>query len=131
MANSVTKTIRINAPYSKVFDFIVEPYNLPSWAIVDIDSIAPAQGHWWKARTRVGTVALRICSHPAFGVVDFDFRFADARWSIPSRLLSHAQGCEFVMTLFAPVAFSPLLFGHQVALIDQKLLSLKALMEKT
>ena len=33
---SVTRTVLIDAPYGKVFSFLLEPYNLPDWAIVDV-----------------------------------------------------------------------------------------------
>jgi hypothetical protein len=125
----VTRTVSIDAPYGKVFSFLLEPYNLPDWAIVDITEVLPGEGGWWQVRTLAGNAMLRIRSNFNFGVLDYEFEFLDARWSIPSRLLAREDRCEYVLTLFAPSLLVSNLFEHQIVLIDQKLARLKALME--
>ena len=126
---SVTKSVSIDASYGKVFSFLVEPYNLPEWALVDITEVLAGEGGWWQVRTVAGHALLRIRSSFAFGVLDYDFDFIDARWSIPSRLLARQDSCEYILTLFAPSPFASDLFEHQIALADRKLAHLKMLME--
>ena len=128
--HSVTRARSIHAPYDKVFNFLAEPYNLTQWSIIDVTSVDQPEGRWWRVRTLAGPAQARIRSHPVFGVLDFDFKFADAQWIIPTRLLFNGDGCEYLVTLFAHLPFGQALFDIQIALVDQKLDLLKELMER-
>jgi hypothetical protein len=127
--STVTRSKSIQVPYDTLFNFLAEPYNLTYWSIVDVTSVTQGEGRWWHVMTLAGSAQARIRSNPVFGVVDFDFKFADAQWLIPTRLLPYADSCEYLVTLFARTPFGRGLFDHQVALIDQKLDLLKELME--
>jgi hypothetical protein len=127
---SVTRSKSIQAPYDKVFNFLAEPYNLIRWSIIDVTSVDQPEGRWWRVQTLAGPAQARIRSHPAFGVLDFDFKFADAQWLVPTRLFFNGDGCEYLVTLFASLPLGQGLFGIQIALIDQKLNLLKELMER-
>lgn len=127
--NSITKTVAVEAPVSKVFGFLSDPANWPQWAIVNVKSVKPGDGEWWNMETPVGRAKLRIRPDETSGTLDHDFDAPDASWTVPARLVANGDGCEFIITFFQPPAFTKEFFEQQIALVDQELAKLKELME--
>lgn len=76
---SATKTISIEAPTEKVFSFLDNAANWPSWAIVNVLSVSPAEDGWWHVETPGGMAKLRIRSNSELGTLDHDFNAPDAQ----------------------------------------------------
>ncbi len=57
---SITKSVSIDAPPARVFEFLADPANWPKWAIVNVKSIKPAADEWWEMETPAGKARLRI-----------------------------------------------------------------------
>lgn len=127
--NSITKTVSIDAPVSKVFEFVADAATWPQWAIVNVKSIKRAEGDWWDMDTPLGPAKLRIRPHETLGILDHDFNAAEASWSVPSRVVPNGSGCELMMTFYQPPSFSKDFFEQQISLVGKELAKLKELME--
>lgn len=127
--NSMTKTVSINAPVAKVFQFLSDPANWPKWAVENVKSIKPSVSEWWDMETPVGQARLRIRPDLATGILDHDFHAPEASWTVPARVVPNGDGCDFIITFFQPPGFSKDFFEQQVGLVDRELAMLKHLME--
>lgn len=127
--DTITKTVSIDAPVAKVFDFLADAQNWLKWAIVNVKSIAPGEDGWWRMDTPAGLAKLRIRPHPAHGILDHDFNAPDASWTVPARVVANGTGCEFMITFYRPPIFTKESFEQQIALVDKELAQLKRLME--
>ena len=126
---SITKTISIDAPPRRVFEFLANAANWPKWAIVNIKAIKPAGGEWWDMETPAGMAQLRIRPNAELGTLDHDFNAPDASWTVPARVVSNGSGSELMITFFQPPSFTRQFFEEQLALVDKELAQLRSLME--
>jgi hypothetical protein len=126
---AITKTISIDAAQDRVFTFLADAANWPKWAIINVKSVKPSDGHWWDMETPSGMAKLRLRPNADLGTLDHDFNSPEASWTVPARLVSNGSGCEFMITFFQPPSFSRSFFEEQVALVDRELAQLKMLME--
>jgi hypothetical protein len=92
--NSITKTVSIDAPPARVFEFLADPANWPEWAIVNVKSIKPAGDGWWEMETPAGKARLRIRPDRASGTLDHEFLAPDASWTVPARSLPTARAAR-------------------------------------
>lgn len=127
--NSITKTVSIDAPVGKVFEFLADAGNWAQWAVVNVKSIEPGEGEWWDMETPVGRARLRIRPDASLGLLDHDFEAPDAAWTVPARVVANGDGCEFMITFFQPPTFTKEFFEQQIGLVDKELAKLKELME--
>jgi hypothetical protein len=128
-AYAITKTISMDAPKDRVFKFLADAANWPSWAIVNVKSVEPFDDTWWTMDTPAGKAKLRIRPNEEFGILDHDFNATDASWTVPARVVPNGSGCVFMITFFQPPAFTREFFEEQIALVDRELAQLKSLME--
>ncbi len=126
---SITKTVSIQAPVEKVFEFLSNPANWPLWAIVNVKAIRPSDDEWWDMETPAGQAKLRIRPDAATGLLDHDFHAPDASWTVPARVVPNGDGSEFLLTFFQPPTFGDDFFKQQISLVDSELAKLKQIME--
>jgi hypothetical protein len=126
---SVTKTVSIDAPVSKVFAFMTNLGNWPKWASSSVVTVKPGSADWWALETRTGLGRLRMRSNEALGILDYDLVALGAQWVIPSRVVVNGEGSEFTMTFIQPPTVSKEVFEKQVGLFENDLVKLKTLME--
>lgn len=126
---TVTKTVSIDVPPSEVFAFLADASTWPRWAIVNIKSIAKADGDWWDMQTPMGAARLRIRPQEQLGILDHDFVAPDAKWTVPARVVPNGTGAVFMITFFQPPMFTDDFFDQQIALIDTELAKLKEILE--
>ena len=126
---SITKSVSIDASRDRVFAFLADPSNWPKWAIVNVKSVTRADNQWWDVETPAGMARLRIRPNAEFGILDHDFNVPDASWTVPARVVPNGDGCEFVISLFQPPAFTRGFFEEQASLVDRELAQLKSIME--
>src|SRR5213594_1596745 len=100
LLRSVTKTVSIDAPVSKVFSFLADARNWPRWAIVNVKDITKGEGDWWHIQTPVGNARLRIRPQEQPGILDHDFFAPDTNWTVPARVVRNGRGALFMITLF-------------------------------
>jgi Polyketide cyclase / dehydrase and lipid transport len=128
---SITKSVSIDAPPARVFEFLANAANWPKWAIVNVKSVKPAEGEWWDMETPAGRAKLRIRPNAGLGTLDHDFNAPDASWTVPARVVPNGSGSEFMITFFQPPSFTKEFFEEQAAQVDKELAQLKNLMEST
>jgi carbon monoxide dehydrogenase subunit G len=126
---SITKSISIDAPPARVFEFLANPVNWPKWAIVNVKSIKPTGNEWWEMETPAGSAKLRIRPNAASGMLDHDFNAPDASWTVPARVVANGTGSEFMITFFQPPSFTKAFYEEQAALVDRELAQLKKVLE--
>jgi hypothetical protein len=126
---TVTKSVSIDVPVSKVFAFLADAGTWPRWAIVNVKAITKADGDWWDMQTPLGAARLRIRSQKEFGILDHDFVAPDAKWSVPARVVPNGSGSLFMITFFQPPGFTDGFFDQQTALVEQELAKLKEILE--
>lgn len=128
-SHSITKTISINAPVSKVFAFVANLANWPKWAIANVVAVKPGSGEWWATETRTGLGRLRIKADEASGILDYDLVSSGVQWSVSARVVPKGEGSEFTLTFSQPPSATKDAFEKQAGLADKELAKLKQLME--
>ncbi len=94
--------IEIQAPRSKVFEFLRQPANLPRWA----HAFQSADGEHARLETPAGSVDVRLTTtaEPSAGTVDWRLEFADGTIGLAhSRVTETTRGtCIYSFVLHAP-----------------------------
>ena len=127
------QAIEILAPCRKVFEFLRDPGNLPSWA----HAFVSAGNGRARLETPAGAVdvGLGVTADAETGVVDWRLAFPDGSVGVAqSRVTETARGtCIYSFVLHAP----PVAFEHiegalyaQRTLLQSELATLKSLMER-
>lgn len=129
VSSSITKTISIEAPVSKVFTFVSNLANWPKWATANVVAVKPGAGEWWAMETRTGLGRLRIKPDEALGTLDYDMVVSGVQWAVSARVVSKGEGSEFSVTYSQPPSLSKEAFEKQMANADKELAKLKELME--
>jgi hypothetical protein len=127
---SITKTVSIDAPVERVFEYLANAKNWPQWAIVNVKAVRPRDDDWWDMTTPAGPAKLRIRANAQYRILDHDFEVPDASWSVPARVVPNGTGSEFMITFFQPAHFTGEIFDEQVSLVDKELAKLKENLEQ-
>lgn len=94
--------IEIQAPRSKIFEFLREPGNLPRWA----HAFQRVDGEHAWLKTSAGNVATRLvtAAEPSTGTVDWRLEFPDGSIGLAhSRVTETTRGtCIYSFVLHAP-----------------------------
>ena len=130
VSDSITKTVSIGAPVSKVFTFVSNLANWPKWALANVVAVKPGSGEWWAMETRTGLGRIRIKAVESSGALDYDFVSAGVPWSVSARVSANGEGSEVALTFSRPPSLSQEAFEKQAGLADKELAKLKELMEK-
>lgn len=126
---SDTSTVSIDAPASRVVDFLKDPRNLPKWAVGFAKSVRQTPTGWVVV-TGGGEMAIRLDGEAATGIVDF--------WMSPapgvevlaaSRVVPRGTAAEYVFTQFQAPGMPDEVFTKNVQTIKHELTVLKALLE--
>src|ERR1044071_2921233 len=95
-----TKTVSIDAPASKVLNFLKEPENLPRWAVGFAKSVR-RDANGWYVKTGDGEIAVAIDADEKTGIVDFHMQPAPGVKVVAnSRVIRRGEGSEYVFTQF-------------------------------
>lgn len=124
-------TVSIERPRDAVHAFLADPTNLPKWARRVCRSIERSGGGW-MARTPVGPVPLRFESNGRDAVDLFFVYWPGQELNIPIRVREkrEASASEVEITFVKPPLMSVEEFPEDVALVEQDLTELKALLER-
>lgn len=123
-----TKSVSIDAGAGEVFRFLVNPANLPRWAVGFAKSVREEAGRWY-VRTGAGEVGLRIEADEKLGVVDFWITAGEVEALAASRVLPRQAGCEYVFTQFQAPGMPDDAFAQSVKALQHELAVLKAIAE--
>ncbi len=124
-----TKTISIDAPPAKVFDFLKEPENLPRWAVGFAKSVRK-DGDKWYVTTGQGEIAVAIDADKRTGVVDFRMRpVPEVEVVAASRVIARGNGSEYTFTQFQVPGMPDEVFAQSIKALEHELAVLKAMVE--
>lgn len=124
---SDTQSVTLDAPAPTVFALLAEPANLPLWAVGFCRAIRPgAEG--WIVTTSTGEVGLRYEVNRAAGTIDFRMTPAPGvELTAYSRVISNAEGADYVFTQQQAPGMTDDAFAHQVEALREELAVLRSL----
>lgn len=112
-----------------VYEFVVNPENLPRWAKGLGGSIAKVGGEWF-ASSPMGKVKVRFTDRNDLGVLDHYVTLASGQTvHVPMRVVPNGEGSELVFTLFRLPGASEEDFAADRAAVEADLAALKRLLE--
>lgn len=125
-----TETVTIYADQKKVFEFLVNPANLPKWAVVFCRALR-SEGSEWIVTTTDGEMKIRYDADAERGVIDmYVSPEPDVESPAFTRVVPNGQGTEYVFTLFQPPGMPDEVFAGQIKGLKKEFGVLKDLMEK-
>ena len=127
---SRTLTVRIDRPFDKVYEFLVDPVNWNQWAFGLGKNIRRSQDGWITDENG-GVASVQFTPRNSFGVVDHTvIRASGQRIYLPMRLIINGSGCELLFTLFREPNMSDAQFASDAGFVQRDLNGLKRLLEK-
>src|SRR5579883_1799931 len=120
---------RIDRPAGEVYEFAVEPANLPRWAPGLGSAVEQANGRWF-VQTPAGRLGLAFAPRNDFGVLDHDVTMPSGEVVYnPMRVIADGDGCEIVFTLRRREGMTDEEFAADAQAVAADLARLKRLME--
>ncbi len=127
---SRTITVRIDRPFDKVYEFLVDPANWNQWAF-GLGKNIRRSPDGWIADSDGGVATVQFTPRNNFGVVDHTvMRPSGQRVYVPMRLIANSSGCELLFTLFREPNMSDTQFASDSGFVQRDLDGLKKLLEK-
>ena len=128
-AESLHISERILCSADEVYEYTVDPANLPEWA-PGLGSTVENVGGRWFVETPVGRVRFAFVERNAFGVLDHEVTLPSGEvFYNPMRLLPDGDGCEAVFTLRRTPGMSDEEFERDANAVAADLARLKEIME--
>jgi hypothetical protein len=123
-------TVRIDRPFDKVYEFLVDPANWNQWAFGLGKNIRHSPDGW-IADSDGGVASVQFTLRNSFGVVDHTvIRPSGQRVYVPMRLIANGSGCELLFTLFREPNMSDAQFTSDSGFVQNDLNRLKKLLEQ-
>jgi hypothetical protein len=127
---SRTMTVRIDRPFDKVYEFLVDPANWNKWAFGLGRNIRRSQDGW-MADSDGGVATVQFTPRNSFGIVDHTvIRPSGQSVYVPMRLIANGSGCELLFTLFREPSMSDAQFASAARFVEGDLNGLKRLLDK-
>jgi hypothetical protein len=127
---SRTISVRIDRPFDKVYEFLVDPANWNRWAFGLCRNIRRSQDGW-IADSGSGVARVQFTPQNSFGIVDHTvIRPSGQRVYVPMRLITNGRGCELIFTLFREPNMSDAQFASDSGSVQRDLNGLKTLLEQ-
>ena len=120
---------RIDRPAREVYEFAMEPANLPRWAPGLGTAVEQVDGRWF-VQTSAGRLGLAFAPRNDFGVLDHDVSLPSGEVVYnPMRVIADGDGCEIVFTLRRREGVTDEEFAADAQAVAADLARLKRLME--
>lgn len=130
MFRSETLSLSIDCPHHDVYDFLIEPRNVPNWGANPGDAIRHVGGNDWVTDTPQGPLTLRLPARNRFGVLDrCVLRPGDEPVVTPMRVVANGDGAELTCTLRQGLGMSSTQFACEMERVRADLLTLKSVLE--
>ena len=127
---SRTITVRIDRPFDRAYEFLVDPANWNQWAF-GLGKNIRRSNDGWIADSDGGVAQVRFTPRNSFGVVDHTvIRPSGQRVYLPMRLIVNGEGCELLFTLYREPNMSDAQFASDAEFVQRDLDGLKRLLEK-
>jgi hypothetical protein len=126
---SRTLSVRIDQPFARVYEFLVDPANWNKWAFGLGKSLRRSDGGW-IADSDGGTLKVHFTARNPYGVLDHTvIRPAGAQIHVPMRLIANGSGCELLFTLFREPGITDQRYNGDANFVQSDLDRLKELLE--
>ena len=127
---SWTLSVRIDQPFARVYEFMVDPANWNKWAF-GLGKSLRQSGGGWIADSDGGTLKVRFTARNQYGVLDHTvIRPSGAPIYLPMRLITNGDGCELLFTLFRESGITDERYNADANFVQSDLNRLKELLEK-
>ena len=126
---SRTISVAIARPPREVYDFAVDPGNLPKWA-AGLGWSGVRDGDDWMSHTEQGPVRVRFARRNELGVLDHYVTLSGGEVVYsPMRVVANGTGSELSFTLFRLAGMTEEEFEADAAAVERDLKALKLLLE--
>lgn len=120
---------RIDRPAAEVYQYVVDPANIPRWAQGLGAAVENADGHWFVA-TGSGRVEVAFAERNEFGVVDHEVTLPSGEVVyVPMRVIPDGDACEVVLTVRRQPDMTDEDFARDAGLVQADLTRLKQVLE--
>ena len=120
---------RIDCPAGEVYEYALDPANLPRWAPGLGSSVEKIDDRWF-VETSEGRVGFAFVQRNEYGVLDHDVTLPSGEVVYnPMRVIADGSGCEVVFTLRRPPGMSDEGFRADAAAVAADLTRLKQVLE--
>jgi hypothetical protein len=120
---------RIGRPADEVYEYAVDPANLPGWA-PGLGSAVESVGGRWFVETPMGRVGFAFAERNAYGVLDHEVTLPSGEViHNPMRVIRDGEGCEVVFTLRRLPGMSDGEFERDADAVADDLARLKRIVE--
>jgi len=120
---------RIDRPADAVYEYVVDPANIPEWAPGLGSGVENVDGRWF-VDTSIGRVGVAFADRNAFGVLDHDVILPSGEViSNPMRVFADGQGCEVVFTVRRRPGMTDEDFAEDAGAVSADLARLKRILE--
>lgn len=124
-----TLSVNIACAPGEVYEFVVNPENLPQWAGGLCLSVARTAAGW-EVHTAQGAMRIRFAEKNPFGVLDHYVKPAQGgEIHVPMRVLPNGNGSTLLFTLFQLPGMSDEDIARDAQLVEQDLRVLKKRLE--
>lgn len=128
---SATLTVSIDCPPARVYGFVSNPENLPSWA-TGLGRSVRKSGDEWVVETPGGAARIEFVGSNELGVLDHSVRPAPGvEIVVPMRVVANGSGSEVLFTVFQQPGMSDEQYAEDVRLVERDLGTLKRVLEAT
>ena len=122
-------SVAIERSPQDVYDFIVNPANLPQWAPGFALSVAKDE-EGWIVTTSDGPMRVAFVDHNDLGVADHYVTMTSGRQIFnPMRVLPNGDGSEVTFTLFRSPVVPEARFAEDALLVEKDLHTLRSILE--
>jgi hypothetical protein len=114
---------------AEVYEYAIDPANIPNWALGLGSSVENVDGSWF-IQTGSGRVGFAFAERNKFGVLDHDVTLPSGDViHNPMRVIPDGSGCEVVFTLRRLPEMSDEDFTRDAVLVQADLTRLKRVLE--
>lgn len=114
----------------RVYAYVSDPGNLPSWAPGFVKSIEK-RGDVWLAETTLGRAKFRFAPPNAFGVLDHEVELPSETFQSRMRVIPNGAGSEILFTLLQLPGMTDEQFAADLDVVRNDLKTLRAVLERT
>lgn len=128
-----TLTVQIARPVATIYEFLVDPSNLPRWTMVEHGVPQPDMGdHVWSFDGPRGRVLAQFTPPNAYYVLDYTvYQNGQTLQAASVRLIPNGAGSVLTHTSMQQETVSDLAFASEAEWMLSDLMVLKSLMETT
>ena len=120
---------RIDRPAAEVYEYVVDPTNITSWAQGLGTAVENVDGHWF-VETGTGRIGLAFAERNEFGVLDHEVTLSTGEVVyVPMRVIPDGDACEVVLTVRRQPDMTDEDFARDAGLVQADLTRLKRVLE--